>query len=44
MTVRDFEAEQQYFDGKRYLINRLLHGTGIVCGFEKVELIKNKGK
>jgi hypothetical protein len=26
MTVRDFEAEQEYFDGKRYLINRLLHG------------------
>jgi len=39
MTVRDFEAEQEYFDGKRYLINRLLHGTGIVCGFEKVEVI-----
>jgi len=39
MTVRDFEAEQEYFDGKRYLINRLLHGTGIVCGFEKAEVI-----
>jgi hypothetical protein len=39
MTVRDFEAEQEYFDGKRYLINRLLHGTGIVCGFEKVEVL-----
>lgn len=33
MTVKDFEAEQQYFDEKRYLINSLLHGTGIVCGF-----------
>jgi len=44
MTVRDFEAEQQYFDGKRYLINRLLHGTGIVCGFENVKLIKKEGE
>ncbi len=42
MTVRDFETEQQYFDGKRYLINRLLHGTGIVCGFKDVRFIKNK--
>lgn len=42
MTVRDFEEEQKYFDGKRYLINRLLHGTGIVCGFNELELIKNK--
>lgn len=32
MMVRDFDAEQQYFNGKRYLLNRLVHGAGIVCG------------
>ncbi len=40
MTVRDFETEQRYFDEKRNLINRLLHGTGIVCGFQNVKLVK----
>jgi len=43
MTVRDFETEQQYFDEKRYLINRFLHGTGIVCGFkESPEILGEK--
>lgn len=32
MTVRDFETEQGYIDGKRQLLNRLTTGTGIVCG------------
>src|ERR1700749_4380777 len=32
MMVRDFDAEQQYFNGKRYLLNRLVHGRGVVCG------------
>lgn len=41
MTVRDFEAEQQYFDGKRYLINKLLLGAGIVRGFTDIGLTKN---
>lgn len=41
MTVRDFEAEQDYFDGKRCLINRLLHGMGIVCGFKDVKIDNN---
>lgn len=40
MTVRDFETEQRYFEEKRYLINRLLHGAGIVCGFETIEIKK----
>jgi hypothetical protein len=44
MTVRDFETEQQYFDGKRSLINRLLHGTGIICGFQNVKLIKKENE
>lgn len=34
MTVRDFLQEQQYFNNKRWLINRLLFGSGIVCGLE----------
>lgn len=32
MTVRDFENEQTYFNDKRRLGNRLLHGTGVVSG------------
>ena len=32
MTVKDFNAEQCYFNGKRHLINRLILGIGIVCG------------
>jgi hypothetical protein len=44
MTVRDFETEQSYFDEKLRLVNRLLHGSGLVCGFEdlKMELKGNK--
>jgi len=38
MTVRDFEAEQSYIDEKRHLINRLLHGSGLVCGFKEIQL------
>jgi hypothetical protein len=34
MTVRDFNAEQSYFNEKRRLINRLINGIGIVCGLE----------
>ncbi|MCI0557466.1 MAG: hypothetical protein MN733_03145, partial [Nitrososphaera sp.] len=32
MTVRDFQTEQQYVRGHRYLHNQSLHGWGIVCG------------
>lgn len=38
MTVRDFEAEQKYFNDKRRLANRLLHGPGIVCGLDVVSV------
>lgn len=34
MTVRDFLREQEYFNSKRWLVNRLLFGSGIVCGLE----------
>lgn len=36
LTVRDFESEQRYFNDKRRLINRLLHGGGVVCGLQVV--------
>ncbi|MCP5047035.1 MAG: hypothetical protein GY940_07670 [bacterium] len=32
MTVRDFEAEQDYINEKRHLLNRLVHGAGVLCG------------
>lgn len=34
MTVRDFGDEQSYMNEKRQLLNRILSGFGIVCGFE----------
>src|SRR6267142_1985567 len=30
----DFRAEQQYHAGKRRFLNRMLHGSGVVCGLE----------
>jgi Carboxypeptidase regulatory-like domain len=44
MTVRDFEAEQQYFNGKSRLVNRLIHGIGIICGLQLKELAVASGK
>ena len=41
LTVRDFEDEQRYFVEKQRLINRLIHGEGVVCGL-KVEDIEGK--
>ena len=32
LTVRDFEVEQNYAGVKRRLINRIVHGAGVVCG------------
>lgn len=34
LTVRDFQAEQQYFMDKGRVAHRLLHGPGIVCGLK----------
>lgn len=34
LTVRDFEAEQAYFNKKRWLINRTILGWGVVWGLE----------
>lgn len=41
MTVRDFECEQDYFNTKRCLGNKMLNGAGIVCGLN-VLLVDNK--
>lgn len=34
LTVRDFETEQKYMNDKRRLINRLLHGPGVISGLQ----------
>lgn len=38
LSVGDFEVEQKYFNDKRRLINRLLHGSGIVCGLNVIKV------
>lgn len=37
MTVADYQAEQRYMIRRRRLINRTLHGWGVVSGFEVSE-------
>lgn len=32
LTARDFEAEQNYYNNKRRLVNRCILGAGVVCG------------
>ncbi len=34
ITEQDFKAEQIYHEKKRKLLNRMLHGWGVVCGLE----------
>lgn len=36
LSVDDFEAEQKYMNDKRRLINRFMHGCGVVCGLDVV--------
>ncbi len=38
LTVRDFEAEQKYFNDKRRLLNRLINGEGVVSGLQVVAI------
>lgn len=38
LTEHDFENEQKYGNDKRRLINRYLHGAGIVSGLQVVEV------
>jgi len=42
MSVRDFETEQSYINDKRHLLNRMIHGAGIIRGFSNMAL-KNDG-
>jgi hypothetical protein len=41
LDEKDFREEQQYHASKRRLLNRMLHGSGVVCG---LELKGKKGK
>jgi hypothetical protein len=41
LDEKDFREEQQYHAKKRRLLNRMLHGSGVVCG---LELRGKKGK
>jgi hypothetical protein len=38
LTVSDFETEQKYLNDKRRLLNRFLHGSGVVCGMNVVRV------
>ncbi|MBR4812331.1 MAG: hypothetical protein IKZ69_00330 [Lachnospiraceae bacterium] len=38
LNVDDFNAEQRYMNDKRRLVNRLIHGMGVVCGLNVVRL------
>ena len=44
MTVRDFLDEQRYFNEKRWLINRMISGWGVVCGLKWSKIPINKLK
>lgn len=41
LSVDDFETEQKYMNDKRRLINRFIHGTGVICGMNTI-LIDDK--
>lgn len=38
LSVDDFQTEQKYMNDKRRLINRFLHGCGVVCGLNVVQI------
>lgn len=38
LSVDDFELEQRYMNDKRRMLNRFIHGTGIVCGMNVVPI------
>ena len=38
LTVRDFEMEQKYVNDKRRLVNRLMHGAGVVSGLQVIAI------
>lgn len=38
LSVEDFNFEQKYLNDKRRLVNRLVHGIGVVCGLNVVRI------
>lgn len=38
LSVDDFQTEQKYMNDKRRMINRFLHGCGVVCGLNVVQV------
>ena len=38
LTSADFSAEQLYMNNKRRFLNRILFGSGVVCGLNVVNL------
>ncbi|MBQ3842585.1 MAG: hypothetical protein II820_07825 [Ruminiclostridium sp.] len=38
LSVEDFNFEQKYMNDKRRLINRMVHGIGVVCGLNVVRV------
>jgi hypothetical protein len=42
LDVFHLELEQKYFNSKRWLLNRLVSGSGVVCGLD-VELTEEQG-
>jgi hypothetical protein len=42
MDVKHFQMEQDYFNRKRWLLNRLTLGMGVVCGLEVVRSPKDQ--
>lgn len=38
LTVRDFQLEQSYMNEKRSMLNRMVHGSGVISGLHLVSL------
>lgn len=38
LTSADFQAEQRYMNGKRQFLNRMMFGSGVVCGLSAANL------
>src|SRR5258705_5142121 len=43
LDVYHFELEQDYSNGKRWLLNRLISGYGVVCGLDVQPADKVRG-
>lgn len=43
LDVHHFDAEQRYFNQKRWLLNRMISGAGVVCGLD-VALTEGRDK